>query len=99
MSYGQIGVIQMIAGFYIWYIVMADNGFRTSELFGLRSDWDSKWITDLEDSYGQQWVSDHFCYHAVRKFFFLPSLFSLSLSFSHARTYSEEKKVSRKIIL
>lgn len=75
MSYGQIGVIQMIAGFYIWYIVMADNGFRTSELFGLRSDWDSKWITDLEDSYGQQWVSDHFCYYAVRK------LFSSSLSF------------------
>lgn len=99
MSYGQIGVIQMIAGFYIWYIVMADNGFRTSELFGLRSDWDSKWITDLEDSYGQQWVSDHFCYYAVRKFFFFPLFFlCLCLSHTHAHTV-KKKKVSRKIIL
>jgi len=36
---------------------MAENGFLTRQLFGLRERWDSKSITDLMDSYGQEWVS------------------------------------------
>ena len=36
---------------------MAENGFLPSKLFGLRNDWDDEDVIDLEDSYGQQWVS------------------------------------------
>jgi len=36
---------------------MGENGFLPSKLFGLRNDWDDEDVIDLEDSYGQQWVS------------------------------------------
>lgn len=36
---------------------MGENGFLPSKLFGLREDWDDEDVVDLEDSYGQQWVS------------------------------------------
>ena len=56
MSYGQLGMIQAGAGFFVYTVVMAENGFFPSRLLGLRKSWDSRMITDLEDSYGQQWV-------------------------------------------
>ena len=40
---------------------MAENGFWPARLLGLRREWDSKGVNDLEDSYGQEWVSDVFC--------------------------------------
>ena len=39
---------------------MGENGFLPSRLFGLRADWDDKDAIDLEDSYGQQWVSTYY---------------------------------------
>ena len=36
---------------------MGENGFLPSKLFGLRAEWDDEDVVDLEDSYGQQWVS------------------------------------------
>ena len=36
---------------------MAENGFDPRQLFGIRERWDSKSVTDLMDSYGQEWVS------------------------------------------
>ena len=56
MAYGQIGMIQMCAGFFAYFVIMAENGFLPPHLFGLREPWDSKAINDLEDSYGQEWV-------------------------------------------
>ena len=56
VSYGQIGVIQASAGFFSYFVIMAENGFRDFILFGLREQWDSEFIDDLEDSYGQNWV-------------------------------------------
>jgi sodium/potassium-transporting ATPase subunit alpha len=56
MSYGQLGMIQAGGGFFVYSIVMAENGFFPSRLFGLRKSWDSRSINDLEDSYGQEWV-------------------------------------------
>merc|ERR1711902_383015 len=56
MAYGQIGMIQASAGFFTYFVIMAENGFRPSILFGIRKEWDSIAVNDLEDSYGQQWT-------------------------------------------
>lgn len=57
MAYGQIGMIQAAAGFFVYFVIMAENGFLPLYLFGIRKQWDSKAINDLTDSYGQEWVS------------------------------------------
>ena len=46
---------------------MGENGFLPSRLFGLRADWDDKDVIDLEDSYGQQWVST---YYVVNNYYY-----------------------------
>lgn len=56
VAYGQIGMIQASAGFYTYTVIMGENGFRPSHLPGLRAEWDSRAVNDLEDSYGQQWT-------------------------------------------
>ncbi|XP_045626229.1 sodium/potassium-transporting ATPase subunit alpha isoform X5 [Procambarus clarkii] len=56
MAYGQIGMIQALAGFYVYFVIMAENGFLPPKLFGIREQWDSKAINDLEDHYGQEWT-------------------------------------------
>lgn len=57
MAYGQIGMIQAAAGFFVYFVIMAENGFLPMTLFGIRKQWDSKAVNDLTDSYGQEWVS------------------------------------------
>lgn len=57
MSYGQIGMMQAVAAFFTYFVIMAENGFWPSLLVGLRKQWDSKAINDLLDSYGQEWVN------------------------------------------
>jgi len=56
MAYGQIGMIQASAGFFVYFVIMAENGFLPKDLFGMRRDWDSRAVNDLEDSYGQEWT-------------------------------------------
>lgn len=56
MAYGQIGMIQAAAGFFVYFVIMAENGFLPGKLFGIRESWDSKAVNDLADSYGQEWV-------------------------------------------
>ncbi|XP_065207095.1 sodium/potassium-transporting ATPase subunit alpha isoform X5 [Planococcus citri] len=56
MAYGQIGFIQAAAGFFVYFVIMAENGFLPGKLFGIRKQWDSKAINDLSDSYGQEWT-------------------------------------------
>lgn len=51
------GMIQALAGFFTYFVILAENGFLPSRLLGIRVHWDDKYINDLEDSYGQQWVS------------------------------------------
>jgi len=55
VSYGQIGMIQASAGFFVYFVIMAENGFRPSKLIGLRPLWDDSDNDCVEDSYGQQW--------------------------------------------
>merc|ERR1712180_314226 len=56
MAYGQIGMIQASAGFFVYFVIMCENGFWPSKLLGLRRSWDSAAVNDLEDSYGQEWT-------------------------------------------
>jgi len=49
-------MIQASAGFFVYFVIMAENGFWPSRLFGLRKNWDSIAVNDLEDSYGQEWT-------------------------------------------
>ncbi|XP_018365109.1 PREDICTED: sodium/potassium-transporting ATPase subunit alpha-like isoform X2 [Trachymyrmex cornetzi] len=56
MAYGQIGVIEACAGFFTYFVVMAEHGFLPKRLLGLRSMWDSSVVNDLEDSFGQEWT-------------------------------------------
>ena len=72
VSYGLIGVFQAISGFLVYFVIMADHGFLPWTLFFLREQWDAKGVNDLQDSYGQEWVSNSFCAvcfisHDVRK--------------------------------
>ena len=56
MAYGQIGMIQASAGFFVYFVIMCENGFWPSKLLGIRRAWDSQAVNDLEDSYGQEWT-------------------------------------------
>merc|ERR1711910_198691 len=56
MAYGKIGMIQASAGFFVYFVILCENGFWPSKLFGLRRSWDSQAVNDLEDSYGQEWT-------------------------------------------
>ena len=55
MSYGQIGILQALAGFFSYFVIMGENGFLPLTLLGLRKDWDNYHVF-VEDSYGQEWV-------------------------------------------
>lgn len=50
-------MIQALGGFFTYFVIMAENGFWPSGLLGIRVQWDDRWVNDVEDSYGQQWVS------------------------------------------
>ncbi|XP_040567087.1 sodium/potassium-transporting ATPase subunit alpha [Lepeophtheirus salmonis] len=56
MAYGQIGMIQASAGFFVYFVILAENGFYPYKLLGLRREWDSAAINDLQDSFGQEWT-------------------------------------------
>lgn len=58
MAYGQIGIIEAAAGFFSYFVLMAEHGFPPGMLFGLRSSWDSEVINDMKDSFGQEWTYD-----------------------------------------
>ncbi|MEQ2196878.1 Sodium/potassium-transporting ATPase subunit alpha-1 [Xenoophorus captivus] len=56
IAYGQIGMMQATAGFFTYFVILAENGFLPMDLLGLRVLWDDKSVNDVEDSYGQQWT-------------------------------------------
>ncbi|XP_066111263.1 sodium/potassium-transporting ATPase subunit alpha-4 [Saccopteryx bilineata] len=56
MAYGQIGMIQALAGFFTYFVILAENGFKPIDLLGIRLNWENRYFNDLEDSYGQQWT-------------------------------------------
>merc|ERR1712218_571087 len=40
MAYGQIGMIQASSGFFVYCVIMAENGFWSGKLLGIRKQWD-----------------------------------------------------------
>ncbi|KAL3887026.1 hypothetical protein ACJMK2_026982 [Sinanodonta woodiana] len=56
MAYGQIGMMQASAGFFVYFVILGENGFWPNRIFGVREQWDSMGIQDLQDSYGQEWT-------------------------------------------
>merc|ERR1719197_2124436 len=56
MAYGQIGMIQALAGFIVYFVILMENGFLPSRLYGIRKEWDDRGNNALEDSYGQEWT-------------------------------------------
>lgn len=71
------GMIQALGGFFSYFVILAENGFLPGRLLGIRLNWDDRSVNDLEDSYGQQWVS-WFCVFVVFGFCRLISLFFVS---------------------
>lgn len=74
-------MIQAAAGFFVYFVIMAENGFLPNDLFGIRKMWDSKAVNDLTDSYGQEWV----------KFYNLTLYQSIFTIFFHSQTYRDRK--------
>lgn len=89
LAFGHIGIIEAVAGFFTYFMVMAEHGFFPERLIGrplgyvalfqhwnvvlwlgLRKQWESPFINDLKDSYGQEWtfeerrVLEYTCYTA-----------------------------------
>ncbi|XP_065323368.1 sodium/potassium-transporting ATPase subunit alpha-B-like isoform X2 [Gordionus sp. m RMFG-2023] len=70
LAYGQVGMIQACAGFFTYFVIMAENGFLPRKLLGIRVPWDSAGVNDLTDSYGQEWtytnrkILEHTCHTA-----------------------------------
>lgn len=56
LAYGQIGMIQASSGFFTYFWIMTDNGFLPWDLYQLRHQWDSRSVSNVQDSYGQEWV-------------------------------------------
>merc|ERR1712212_161482 len=56
MAYGQIGMIQALAGFVCYFVILMQNGFLPGDIIGPRVPWDDKLNENLVDSYGQEWI-------------------------------------------
>merc|ERR1719163_174665 len=56
MAYGQIGMLQALSGFIVYFVILMENGFLPGRLFGIRPFWDDRGNNALEDSYGQEWT-------------------------------------------
>ncbi len=54
MAYFQIGVIQALAGYIVFIVVMSQNGFI--DFIGRRAEWELSFKNDMVDNYGQEWV-------------------------------------------
>ncbi|CAB1326721.1 unnamed protein product [Coregonus sp. 'balchen'] len=45
-----------LAGFFTYFVILAENGFWPETLLGIRLKWDDRANNEVEDSYGQQWT-------------------------------------------
>jgi sodium/potassium-transporting ATPase subunit alpha len=55
-AYGQKGILEATAGFFVYFVIMGEHGFLPGLLIGLRNSWEAVSINDLKDSYGQEWT-------------------------------------------
>ncbi|OXA57033.1 Sodium/potassium-transporting ATPase subunit alpha [Folsomia candida] len=57
-SYGQIGVLETLGGFFAYFCTFACNGWLPKDLLFSQSRFESSAVNDLSDSYGQEWSYD-----------------------------------------
>ncbi len=57
IAYGLIGIIQAVAGLFAYFLTMTENKFLPLRLSSLRNVWKSEAVSNLQNSYGQQWVN------------------------------------------
>ena len=55
MAYGLLGMAHTAAGFFLYFVVMAEHGWWPRRLLDIRNGWDDENKNALEDTYGQQW--------------------------------------------
>lgn len=55
LAYGQLGVLQAFAGFFTYFVVMAECGWMMKDLVKIRERWDDENVTALPDSFNQPW--------------------------------------------
>lgn len=53
---GQYGVVEASAAVFTFFVMLGQQGFLPKTTFQIRADWDDKSISNLEDSYGQEWT-------------------------------------------
>lgn len=49
-------MLQALAGFINYFVILMMNGFYPKDLIGIRVFWDDKTNNQVEDSFGQEWV-------------------------------------------
>jgi len=54
--YGQQGLIESLAAFFAYFVVMGENGFLPWDIIGKQAEWESEGVTNFVDSYGQEWA-------------------------------------------
>jgi len=52
----QVGFIEYLSGMFTYFVIYGQFGFRPKKVYGLRDDWGNPAISNLEDSYGQEWT-------------------------------------------
>nr|XP_055100298.1 potassium-transporting ATPase alpha chain 2 [Symphalangus syndactylus] len=55
-SYLHIGLMQALGAFLVYFTIYAQEGFLPRTLINLRVEWETDYVNDLEDSYGQEWT-------------------------------------------
>ncbi|CAH1373892.1 unnamed protein product [Tenebrio molitor] len=69
LAYGNLGMLEALGAFFVYFVVMAEHGFLPKTLIGIRDEWESH--KNLNDSYGRSWthhqrqVLQCTCYTAV----------------------------------
>nr|CAH0099301.1 unnamed protein product [Daphnia galeata] len=58
IAFWHTGILESFGCFFAMFVILGENGFWPYRLLGLRAEWDSKAINDLQDSYGQEWTYD-----------------------------------------
>lgn len=70
--------MQALGGFLVYFTVYAQQGFWPTSLINLRVSWETDDINDLEDSYGQEWVSQESFHHLALLSSHCPPILSLN---------------------
>ncbi|XP_013925658.1 PREDICTED: potassium-transporting ATPase alpha chain 2-like [Thamnophis sirtalis] len=55
-SYLQIGILQTVGAFLTYFTVYAEQGWLPQSLLHIRIPWEEEYLSDLTDSYGQEWT-------------------------------------------